>query len=187
MNLLDIVILVPLAYMAYKGFAKGFVQEVFNIAGVILAIFVTFKYMGPVAAFLAPFVDNKDTATITAGIALFVLSIVLVQAGVMWIEKVLDIINLNILNKLTGLVFGFAKSAIIVSAVLLLLAGINLPSKENRDQSVTYPYVIQAAPLAYNLIANFYPEAEGFVETIERYMQENNTLRSLPIFDKKDE
>lgn len=186
MNLLDIAILVPIGYVTYKGLSKGFVQEVFNIAGVILAIFITFKYMGPVAGFLAPFVENKDTATITAGISLFVLSIVLVQAGVMWIEKVLDVINLSILNKIAGLAFGFAKSAILVSAVLLLLAGINMPSEENREQSVAYPYIIQAAPLAYNFIATLYPGAEGFVETIERNMQENNTLRSLPIFENKE-
>jgi membrane protein required for colicin V production len=187
MNLLDIVILVPVGYVTYRGFAKGFVQEVFNIAGVILAIFITFKYMGPVAGFMAPFVENRDVATITAGIALFVMSLILVQAGVMWIERVLDIINLSILNKLAGMIFGFAKSAILVSAVLLLLTGINLPSEENREQSVTYPYIIQAAPLAYNFIARLYPEADGFIETIERNMQENNPLRELPIFDKQDE
>jgi membrane protein required for colicin V production len=187
MNLLDIVILVPVGFVTYKGFAKGFVQEVFNIAGVILAIFITFKYMGPVAGFMAPFVENKDTATITAGISLFVMSIILVQAGVMWIEKVLDIINLSILNKLAGMAFGFVKSTILVSAVLLLLTGINLPSEENRQQSVTYPYIIQAAPLAFDFIATLYPGTEGFIETIERNMQENNPLRNLPIFDQKDE
>ena len=187
MNLLDIVILVPIGYVTYRGFAKGFVQEVFNIAGVIIAIFITFKYMGPVAGFLAPFVENKDTATITAGITLFIMSLILVQAGVMWIEKVLDIINLSILNKLAGMIFGFAKSAILVSAVLLLLTGINMPSEENRQESVAYPYIIQAAPLAYNFIATLYPGAEGFIETIERNMQENNPLRELPIFDQKEE
>jgi len=187
MNLLDIVILVPIGYVTYKGFAKGFVQEVFSIAGVILAIFITFKYMGPVAGLLAPFVDNNDTATITAGISLFVMSIILVQAGVMWIEKVLDIIKLSILNKIAGMIFGFAKSAILVSAVLLLLTGINLPSEENRGQSVVYPYIIQAAPLAYDFIATLYPGTEDFIETIERNMQENNPLRELPIFDQKDE
>lgn len=187
MNLLDIAILVPVGYVTYRGFAKGFVQEVFNIAGVILAIFITFKYMGPVAGFLAPFVENKDTATITAGISLFVMSIILVQAGVMWIERVLDIINLSIINKIAGLVFGFAKSAILVSAVLLLLAGINMPSEENRQQSVAYPYIIQAAPLAYDLIASLYPGTDKFIETIERNMQENNTLRKLPIFENREE
>lgn len=185
MNLLDIVILVPIGYITYKGFAKGFVQEVFSIAGVILAIFVTFKYMGPVAGFMAPFVENKDTATITAGITLFVMSIIFVHVGVKWIEKVLDIIKLSFLNKLAGLIFGFAKSAIFVSAVLLLMAGINMPSEENREKSVAYPYIIQAAPFAYDFIAILYPGAERFIETIERNMQENNTLRNLPIIDLK--
>jgi membrane protein required for colicin V production len=187
MNLLDIVILVPIGFITYRGFVKGFVQEVFNIAGVIIAIYVTFEYMGPLAGFMAPFVENKDTATIIAGISLFVMSIILVQAGVMWVEKVLDIINLSIINKLAGMFFGFAKSAILVSAVLLLLAGINMPSEENRDQSVAYPTIIQAAPLAFDFIAKLYPGADGFIETIERNMQENNALRKLPIFENKEE
>lgn len=187
MNLLDIVIIVPIGFITYMGFAKGFVREVFNIAGVIIAIFITFEYMGPVAGFLAPFVDNKDAATITAGISLFIMSIVLVQAGVMWIESVLDVIHLSILNKLAGLIFGFAKSAILVSAVLLLLTGINMPSEENREYSVTYPYIIKAAPLAFDFIATLYPGTEGFIETIERNLQENNPLQNLPIFENREE
>lgn len=186
MNLLDLFILLPIGYCTYKGYVNGFLREFFSLVGIFVAIFVTFKYMGSIADFMAYFVDNKDTATIIAGIALFIVTLIAVQAAVTWLEKILHLINLGILNKLAGLLFGAAKSAIFVSAILLLLAGINIPSENNRTQSSTYSYVIYAAPMAFNMLAKLYPGAEDFIDTIERNLQENNTLRTLPIFEKTE-
>lgn len=186
MNLLDLFIILPIGYFSYRGYANGFLKEFASLAGIVVAIFVTFKYMGPIAGFMAPFVENKDTATIIAGISIFIMTFVIVQAGVFWLERVLDLIKLSMLNHLAGLLFGIAKSAVLVSAVLLLLAGIDIPSEENRTQSATYPYVIFAAPFAYNALAKLYPDAEDFIETIEQNIQENNTLRNLPIFEKPE-
>src|SRR5690625_7256715 len=76
--------------------------------------------------------------------------------------------------------FGALKSVILISAFLLLLTAISIPSENNRNSSLLYDHVIFAAPLAFDMIATIYPEADSFVQTIEKSLQENNPLRSLP-------
>lgn len=186
MNILDFFIIVPIAYFGYRGFMNGFIKEFFGIAGIILAVFVAFRYMDPVSGFLTPFVKNADNATLVTGILIFILVMVIVQAAAYWLEEVFDIIRLSIINQAAGLLFAAGKSAIVISAVLLLLSGFNIPQENTRSESVTYPSVIYLAPMAYNLVAAIYPDTENFIRTVEKSIRENNTLRTLPIFDKKD-
>lgn len=186
MNLLDLLIIAPVGYFAWKGLYNGFIKELFSLAGLFIAVFITFRYMHEVAALLSPYIQGSDTATIAAGILTFVVILILVQALIFWMEKIVDLINLGGVNKLAGLAFGALKSVILISAFLLLLTAISIPSENNRNSSLLYDHVIFAAPLAFDMIATIYPEADSFVQTIEKSLQENNPLRSLPIFNKKN-
>ncbi|RAP34692.1 hypothetical protein DID77_00610 [Candidatus Marinamargulisbacteria bacterium SCGC AG-439-L15] len=51
-NLLDIVILVVCCYNAYSGFKKGFLKMAFDLAALIVGVFVALKYYTMGAAFL---------------------------------------------------------------------------------------------------------------------------------------
>ena len=51
--LLDILIGLPLLYMAYKGAVNGIVKELLNIIGVLLAVYGTFTYMDEFAAIIS--------------------------------------------------------------------------------------------------------------------------------------
>lgn len=186
MNLLDLLIIAPVGYFAWKGLYNGFIKEVFSLAGLVIAIFITFRCMHDVAALLSPFIQGSDTATIAAGILTFVVILVLIQALIFWMEKIIDFINLGGVNKLAGLVFGSLKAVILISAFLLLLTAIGIPSENNRSSSLLYDHVIFAAPLAFDTIASVYPKADSFVQTMEKSLQENNPLRTLPIFDNKN-
>ncbi len=186
MNLVDLFILFPIGYFAFRGFRNGFIQEFFSIAGIIIAVFVTFKYMRPVSGFARPFIDNPDSAAIVAGIVIFIFTLAAIQMVAYWLESIFRVIRLSIINQAAGSVFGALKSAIVVSATLLLLAGFNLPGEESRKASTTYPIVIYIAPAAYNAVAILYPGTEDFIQTIEKSIRESNTLRSLPIFEKID-
>lgn len=186
MSTLDFFIVIPIAYFGYRGFMNGFIREFFGVAGIIIAVFVAFRYMGPVSGFLAPFVKEMDNATLITGTSLFILIMAVVQILIFWLEEVFKMVRLSAINMLAGLLFGAAKMAIIVSASLLLLSGFNIPQETKRSESAAYSSVIYLAPLTYNLIARIYPDTESFVNTIEKTIQENNTLRTLPIFDKNE-
>ena len=186
MNLLDAFIILPIGYFAYKGFLNGFIKEFFGIAGLVIAIFATFNYMGPVAGFLAPFAEDKDKATMIAGVTIFLFTLAVVIGVGFWLDKLFDVVSIGFINQIAGFFFGAFKTALFISAILLLLAGFNTPGKETRMESATYPKIIYLAPAAFDLVAGIYPDTRDFIDTIERSIRENNTLRELPIFDKSE-
>lgn len=188
MNLLDFFIVLPVGYFAWKGFTSGFIKEVLSIAGIILAVFLTFKYMDSLSPVFEMFFFEEDSqyAPIVAGIFIFVFTIAAVQFIAHISQRFLELIKINFINRLAGLIFGSLKSAIVISAVLLLLAGFNLPGETTRSGSATYPIVITVAPAVFDMVSSLYPGAENFIETIERAIEENNPIRNLPIFERTD-
>lgn len=181
--MLDFLILLPIGYFAYKGFLAGFIQEVLSIVGIILGIFITFAYMKPVSAVFESFFTNPDTATIVAGLTLFIGTIAIVQTIGHLIRKLLEAIKLNFINRLAGFCFGAIKSAIVVSGFLWLFAGFNLPADETRNESLSYPYIIILAPATFNMVSTVVPNIEGFIETIEQTIREDNPIRNNPFFE----
>jgi membrane protein required for colicin V production len=183
MNLLDILILLPIAWFAFKGFTSGLVKEVLSIVGIILAVFITFRYMDAVSVLLTPFFEEgSDYMPLIAGLVLFIGTLSIVHFIAFLTKKFLETIKLNALNKALGLIFGALKCGLVISGILLLMAGFNLPGEESRQKSLLYPYIIHLAPGAYNLVAAVYPGTENFITTIENTLQENNPLNNLPNF-----
>ena len=186
MNFLDFIILIPIAYFAYQGFRNGFIREIFGIIGIVLAVYIMFEYMGTISGILAPYVEDRDRSTIITGIISFVFILVAVQLVGFALERFIDVVQLGILNKIAGMIFGGLKMAILISATLLLLAGLGVPSEETASNSISYPMVIYVAPAAFDIVAGIIPGTENFIDTIEQSIQENNTLRNLPIFENLD-
>ncbi|MEX0905547.1 MAG: CvpA family protein [Balneolaceae bacterium] len=186
MNLLDFFIILPIGYFAYRGFVNGIIKEVLSIVGIILAVFITFEYMHAVSPLFAAFFENPDYATVAAGIFLFVVTVAAVQFIAYAAKKFLEIIKINFVNRIAGLSFGVLKSGIIISTLLLLLAGFNLPGEEARSESISYSYVIYLAPAVFDAVAIVYPGAEDFISTIEKTIEENNPIKNLPIFENSE-
>src|SRR5690625_7700146 len=55
MNILDLLILLPIAFFAYRGFKNGLIREVLGIVGIVLGVFLAFRYMDEAGAYIQPF------------------------------------------------------------------------------------------------------------------------------------
>lgn len=184
MNLLDFLILIPICFFCYRGFVNGIIKEVLSIVGIILAVFLSFQYMDAVGEWIRPFFsENVGYIPFVSVILIFVGTVSAIQLVAYLSKKFLETIKLNFVNRLSGLAFGFLKSGIIVSAFLLVLAGFNLPSRQAREDSVMYPYIIYLAPWAYDAVAVVYPGAENFSETINNVLEQYNPIENFPTFD----
>lgn len=184
MNLLDYLILIPICFFCYRGFVNGIIKEVLSIVGIILAVFLSFQYMDAVGSLIRPlFSENAGYIPFISVIVIFVGTVSAVQLIAYLSKKFLETIKLNFINRLSGLAFGFLKSGIVVSALLLVLAGFNLPSQEAREDSVMYPYIIYLAPWAYDSVAFLYPGAENFSETVKNTLDQYNPVENFPTFD----
>lgn len=185
MNLLDCLILLPIAYFCYRGFMNGIIKEVLSIVGIVLAVFLTFQYMEPVGNAIRPlFEDNSSVIPFVSALIIFIGTVGVVNLVAFLSKKFLETIKLNAVNRVAGAGFGFLKSGIIVSAVLLILAGFSLPSEQSRKDSTTYPYIIYLAPWAYDTVATIYPGAEDFTTTIEKTLEQYNPVENFPTLEK---
>lgn len=177
MNLLDFLIFIPILYFCYRGVRNGLIGEVLGMAGIILGVFLTFHYMNDVADYIRPlFEGDPNYLPFVAGAIIFLGTLIVVQIIALLLKRFLEMIKLNVINRILGFFFGLLKGGIIVSAVLLLLAGFNQPAQESREESVTYDYVIYLAPWAYNAVAT-----ENFSRTIQNTLNEYNPIENFPI------
>lgn len=187
MNLIDFLILIPIIYFAYRGFVNGIIKEVLSIVGIILGVFLTFQYMDPVGEAIKPmFEEGASFVPFISAIIIFVGTLSLVHLAAYLSKKFLETIKLNFVNRIAGAAFGFLKSGIVISAILLILAGFSIPSEEARQNSATYPYVIYLAPWAYDTVATVYPGAEDFSTTIQKTLEQNNPIENFPFLEQSN-
>ena len=143
MNYIDILILIPLAYAAWKGFQKGFIIEVFTLLAFFVGIYAA-VYFSDYAAH--KITGEIDVNTVYLPTIAFTLTFLAVGGMVFFagkaIEKVVKITALSPMNKMGGLVFGAVKMILIVSVLLSILESYSekndMLSKETRDESVLY-------------------------------------------------
>lgn len=177
MNTIDIMVLIPIGYFAVMGFKNGLVRELFGMAGIVLSIFLTFHYMHSLADILVSYnLVDAEFAPYISGIFIFIGTLAVVQLAAWLIKKFLEKVYLSTANRVLGLFFGIIKSSIIISAMLLLLAGLKFPDEKLRKESISYPYLVQVAPVAYNTAALLYPETEEFAKTIQDTLEEYNPI-----------
>lgn len=184
MSILDLVILIPLSYFGFRGFMNGLVKEVLNIVGMILAVFLTFRYMDALVVLIEPlFEDKSPSIPFISGIILFIGTLLIVALIGYFIKKTLEAAKLGTANRIAGLCFGVLKSGLLVSSILILLAGFNFPAEKAREESYLYPYVIYVGPLAYDALAFIAPGTDSYQETIDGILSEYNPLDNFPLFD----
>lgn len=182
METFDLIVLAPVAFFAFKGYQSGLVKEILSLVGIGLAVFLSINYLEPFSQFAKDLLGlQKEYNSFVFGSLLFVLVLIATNLLTYIIGKFLSAIKLTLVNKLLGLLFGGLKAGLIVSAVLLLLAGFGYPNQETQKGSVAYPYLIQLAPAVYNAVALVYPGAEDFSKTIKKTIDDNNPLNKLSI------
>lgn len=150
MNFLDAVIAVPLIYGAYKGWQKGLIFEIAMILGLIIGVYIGFKFSGLVYDLLAKAIpEHKNVLNIISFLIVFgaILLIFIFYARLM--EAVLKIASLNVFNKISGSILGMIKFALAVSVIFWLLKPLegfaDIIPKKSRDESLLYGYVLKTA------------------------------------------
>lgn len=179
MSLLDLFILIPILFFSIKGIKNGLVGEVLGIVGLVAAVYFTFEYMDEVADVLRSFSGGSGSYYVFLAAALiFILTLIAAQLLDYLASNFFKIIRFQTVNRIFGFFFGLLKGAIIVSAILIILAGFQYPSQQTRQQSLTYSYVVYIAPWAYNTVAD-----QNFADTIEDAIED--TIEDFPILNNK--
>lgn len=176
MNTLDIILLIPLIWGAYRGFRKGFLLEVIAILAFILAIIGGFKllHLGMdllsehfnIAGKLLPYI---------AFIVIFILIILMINLLGKLLKKVVDLTLLGPIDSMAGAVLSVLKWAFGLSVIFWLSSsfGLDLPEEWTVD-SVLYPYLLSFAPKAAGYFAAVVPFAHDLFDMIKGMLQNDS-------------
>lgn len=141
MSTIDIVILVPFIWAAYRGFKKGLIIEVSSFIALGLGVWGAIHF----SDFIADIITGK-VADKYVHLASFTVTFILIVAGVFVfgkvLEKFINLIQLKLVNKVAGASFGGLKLLLILSVLIVIINSydedLNLIPQETKDESVLY-------------------------------------------------
>ncbi len=171
MSLIDAIFLLFIGLFAWKGFRNGLVKEVFRIVGLVLAGFLAFQYAKQVAYLLGTFIDIPEFYLPYIGFALiFIFTFIAIQAGIYFLDTLIQLLLLSIPNRLFGGLFGAIKSSLFISILLIFLAGFEMPDNEIKKESLLYKPLLKVAPASYDIVARVLPGVKPYRDSVERYL-----------------
>jgi len=147
MNWLDIIIIIALAGSVIYSVVKGFVKEVFFLAGVVAGLLVALRGYSYLAVYLYPTIGNPATAKILS--FLIILSVIFAIFKIIgWrTGKAFQQAGLTSLDRILGAVLGGLKGVVIVSVALLLLIGFTFDGERYVAGSRLSPYFLEFSSL----------------------------------------
>jgi membrane protein required for colicin V production len=143
MNMLDIILLIPLAFGLYKGYKKGFILEVASLIALVFAIYAAVRFSEYASEILKnDYGFETQYLPLVSFVLVFLIVIVLVFAFAKLLERILKLTMLNMVNRIFGAIFCGLKYALILSVILMVISSINLQNKiistELRTGSLLY-------------------------------------------------
>lgn len=118
-NITDLVIIAILLLSALLAFARGFVHEVLSIAGWVGAIFATIYGIPYLKPFARDLISWKEVADITAGVVIFIVSLIILSMITSAISKRVRTSALNALDRALGFLFGILRGAVVVCLIYI--------------------------------------------------------------------
>ncbi len=158
MNLLDIIIIIPIIWFAYRGFSRGLIIELASLVGLILGIYAALYFSDYAAEIIERnFNLSSGYLSVISFIVTFIIVVIMIYIIGRMLEKLIDMVALGFLNKLAGLVFGVLKAVVLISLALLVINHYNdkLISSEKKENSLLYGPIAEVAPFLWQNIENF--------------------------------
>lgn len=146
MSVLSIVLLLPIAYFAYKGFRRGLVVELCSLIALILGVFITISFSDITYNILKEnFPNLSNGLSILSYVLTFVLVVILVRIMAKLVTKIVDSVALGFINKTLGALFGAFKAILFLALLSILYETVNnqynFYDNKNTDESTVYTVV----------------------------------------------
>lgn len=157
MNFIDVIIAIPILWFTYKGFTRGLIIELATLIALLLGIYIAGHFSDYTADFLRNKMDFHSRYMSIISFAITFLSVVvLVILFGKSLEKVVNVLLLSFVNKISGALFGFIKAAFFISTVIYILGTFDaeqkLISQDLQQNSLLYKPVKTIAPAVFPII-----------------------------------
>jgi membrane protein required for colicin V production len=161
LNYIDYIIIIFIVIGFLLGYKDGLVRKVIGLLGLLLAFLLAFNFSGFIGRIIQPFFnDELRLAEIVAGILIFI-AVMIFAAVLKRIVHPLDKVNL-LINQLLGGLAGALQMIYFISIFLVLAYILNIPSKQDRKESLSYEKIYMVLPVTLDLILGAKYEAKEF-------------------------
>jgi membrane protein required for colicin V production len=143
MNFLDIILIIPIAFGAWKGFKKGLIIELFTLLALLVGIYSAIHF----SDYMVEVVEsNFNTQAKYTPIIAFVLTFIL-AGGVVYflgkmLEKSINSSGLSGFNKFSGLILGGVKLMFVSAVLVIVIDAIDLRTDiitlQTKNESMLY-------------------------------------------------
>ena len=146
MEIIDLVILIPLIYGAWKGFKKGFVMELFTILALLVGLYAAFHFSDKITEMIVGKTHEKPGYLPAISFLLLFLAVgAMVYFGGKALEQVLKLAQLSFLNKGTGALIGILKWGYLIGCIFVFIQSLDSDekfiTKKNKENAILYPTV----------------------------------------------
>lgn len=170
MNLLDVILIVVIAFSSVYGLFKGLVKEVISLLAVVIGLIGASRFYEGASPLLKSLGLGEQAARILSFFILFiVIFIALILIGKL-IHKLIHAIFLGWLNRLGGIGFGFIRG-IIVSGIIIMILTIILSEKAPiLSESKLAPHIMSISKVLVSLVPD---------DLQKRFMEREKKLREF--------
>lgn len=159
MTWFDIAILAVVALLGIRGYQRGLVRQLFDVAGTALAILLAYRFFRDLAVQIAQRVSIPLALAEVIAFALIVIGVAMLTglAGGL-ASKAVHVTGIGFLDGLGGAGFGLIKGFLVVTVVLVILAAIPLvPVSATLAASDVAQWMMGATPALYHAIREWLP------------------------------
>jgi len=165
-NLIDIVLLIPIGWGIYKGFSKGLIHELAQIAALVMGVLAGLYLSKWIGGFIAGiFGTNEEHTQLIAFLVAFLGTLVLVFLVARIAENAVKNMSLGIVNRIIGAAFASIKFILILSLIINFINSADkhglFLKKETREGSLLYKPVGAVAPLVMPFIMQVMSDTEN--------------------------
>ncbi len=179
-GVLDIAVLAVVLLSALLALMRGFVHEVLSFSAWIGAAIVTVYAFPYVQPFARDLVDISILADIASGIAVFLVSLVLLTLFAKLLAELVQGSRLSAIDRVLGLLFGLLRGAALVCLAWLIFAWM-VPETQRPDwirTARTLPYLQQGASWLQDLLPRSFLSSLG--ETAKRNIEQEGKEEKSP-------
>lgn len=139
MNILDIILGIPMAWLVYRGWWRGLVREVTTLAGVLVGIWASTHLSGWICDVVG--LEGENSVLIAFFIA-FVGALVLAYLLGRGVERMMKKAHIGLVNHIAGSALGLIKAlcilAVLLNNVVMLDKHEKLITPKLKEESVLY-------------------------------------------------
>ncbi len=157
MNLFDYGLIAIVGLSMVLSLWRGFVREVISLIGLVAAFLIASRASGMAGDFLGQWIASSMLADILGFVGVFTGMMLLVGLVGSLIRKLIDKADLTATDRTLGVLFGFARGALLIGLFFLMYTSYSKEEKSWMKESILAPYALELADVIGQAIPKGYP------------------------------